>query len=129
MIGLVNNDNIHKTIPQDDDTRSAQQSEQGHNKEQGAASTERPVHVTKVTVQSSGNETDHSTTHSSRNEGTLKFIFNLFKFCMFIVTPTNILYTGRMYHEKKEVGHWITIYSVVRDLEVLKQVGDNKILF
>ena len=34
-----------------------------------------------------------------------------------------------MYHEKKEVGHWITIYSVVRDLEVLKQVGDDKIIF
>ena len=28
-----------------------------------------------------------------------------------------------MYHvEKKEVGHWKTIYSVVKDLEVLKQV-------
>ena len=39
-----------------------------------------------------------------------------------LVTPTNILYTGRIYHEKKEVGHWITIYSVVRDLDVLKQV-------
>ena len=35
-----------------------------------------------------------------------------------------------MYHvEKKVVGHWITFYSVVRDLEVLKQVGDNKIIF
>ena len=44
-----------------------------------------------------------------------------------LVTPTNILYTGRMYHERKEVAHWITIYSIVRDLEVLKQVGDNKI--
>ena len=43
-----------------------------------------------------------------------------------LVTPTNILYTGRMYHEKKEVGHWITIYSVVRDLEVLKLVQGNK---
>ena len=31
-----------------------------------------------------------------------------------------------MYHvEKKVVGHWKTIYSVVRDLEVLKQVGDK----
>ena len=47
-----------------------------------------------------------------------------------LVSPSNILYTGRMYHEeKKVVGHWITIYSVVRDLEVLKQVRDNKILF
>ena len=59
----------------------------------------------------------------------LKHIFYLFKFAC-LVTPTNILYTGRMYHvEKKVVGHWITIYSVVRDLEVLKQVGDDKIIF
>ena len=47
----------------------------------------------------------------------------------YTVTYNDILYTGRMYHEKKEVGHWITIYSVVRDLEVLKQVGDNKMIF
>ena len=40
-----------------------------------------------------------------------------------LVSPSDILYTGRMYHVKKEeVGHWKTIYSVVRDLEVLKQV-------
>ena len=59
----------------------------------------------------------------------LKLIFTYLNFA-FLVTPTNILYTGRMYHvEKKVVGHWITIYSVVRDLEVLKQVGDDKIIF
>ena len=41
----------------------------------------------------------------------------------YVVSPSDILYTGRMYHvEKKEVGHWKIIYSVVRDLEVLKQV-------
>ena len=40
-----------------------------------------------------------------------------------LVSPSDILYTGRMYHvEKKVVGHWKTIYSAVRDLEVLKQV-------
>ena len=50
-------------------------------------------------------------------------------YLIYTVTPTNILYTGRMYHvEKKVVGHWITIYSVVRDLDVLKQVQDNKII-
>ena len=58
---------IQEMIPHDDDTRSAQQSEQGHNKEQGAASTEQPVHAAEVTAQSSGNETDHS--KSSQNEG------------------------------------------------------------
>ena len=127
MIGSVDTDTIQEMIPHDDD-RSAQQSEQGHNKEQGAASTEQPVHVAEVTAQSSGNEKDHSTTHSSQNEGIfLKLIFvtNLNFACL--VTPTNILYTGRMYHvEKKVVGHWITIYSVVRDLEVLKQVRDDE---
>ena len=64
MIGSVNTDTIQEMISQDDD-RSAQQSEQGHNKEQGAASTEQHVHVTEVTAQSSGNET----THSSQNKG------------------------------------------------------------
>ena len=64
----VDTDTIQEMIPHDDDTRSAQ-SEQGHNKEQGAASTEQPVHAAEVTAQSSGNETDHSTTHSSQNEG------------------------------------------------------------
>ena len=46
-------------------------------------------------------------------------------YLIYTVTHNDILYTGRMYHERKEVAHWITIYSVVRDLEVLKQVGDN----
>ena len=43
-------------------------------------------------------------------------------YLIYTVTHNDILYTGRMYHEKKEVAHWITIYSVVRDLDVLKQV-------
>ena len=50
-------------------------------------------------------------------------------YLIYTVTHNDILYTGRMYHEKIEVCHWITIYSVVRDLEVLKQVGDNKMIF
>ena len=77
MIGSVDTDTIQEMIPHDDDTRSAQQSEQGHNKEQEAASTEQPVHAAEVTAQSSGNETDHSTTHSSQNEGILKLILSL----------------------------------------------------
>ena len=39
-----------------------------------------------------------------------------------LVSPSDILYTGMMYHEKKEIDHWKTMYSVVRDLDVLKQV-------
>ena len=40
-----------------------------------------------------------------------------------LVSPSDILYTGMMYHVKKEIsGHWKTMYSVVRDLDVLKQV-------
>ena len=77
MIGSVDTDTIQEMIPHDDDTRSAQQSRQRLNKEQGAASTEQPVHVAEVTAQSSGNETDHSTTHSSQNEGILKLIMSL----------------------------------------------------
>uniref|UniRef100_A0A1X7SXR5 Uncharacterized protein n=1 Tax=Amphimedon queenslandica TaxID=400682 RepID=A0A1X7SXR5_AMPQE len=33
----------------------------------------------------------------------------------------DVLYTGMMYHEEKKIGYWRAIYSVVRDLEVLKQ--------
>ena len=50
-------------------------------------------------------------------------------YLIYTVTHNDILYTGRMYHEKIEVGHWMTIYSVVRDLDILKQVGDNKMIF
>ena len=38
------------------------------------------------------------------------------------ITHIDILYTGMTYHEKKEVGYWRTVYSVVKDLDVLKQV-------
>ena len=38
------------------------------------------------------------------------------------VTHNDILYTGMMYHEKKEVCHWKAVYSVVKDLDVLKKV-------
>ena len=41
---------------------------------------------------------------------------------LYTVTHNDILYTGMMYHEKKEVGHWKAIYSVVKDLDVLKKV-------
>ena len=77
MIGSVDTDTIQEMIPHDDDTRSVQQSKQGHNKEQGAASTEQPVHAAEVIAQSSGNETDHSTTHSSQNEGIFEAYFLL----------------------------------------------------
>ena len=75
MIGSVDTDTIQEMIPHDDDTRSAQQSEQGHNKEQGAASTEQPVHAAEVTAQSSGNETDHA--KSSQSEGIFEAYFSL----------------------------------------------------
>ncbi|XP_019858701.1 PREDICTED: uncharacterized protein LOC109586924 [Amphimedon queenslandica] len=37
-----------------------------------------------------------------------------------------LLYTGMMYHEKKEVNQWMTTFSVVRDLEVLQQYLETK---
>ena len=37
-------------------------------------------------------------------------------------SPRDILYTGMMYHKQIKLGHWKTCYTVVRDLEVLKQV-------
>uniref|UniRef100_A0A1X7T7R9 Uncharacterized protein n=1 Tax=Amphimedon queenslandica TaxID=400682 RepID=A0A1X7T7R9_AMPQE len=38
-----------------------------------------------------------------------------------VLIQNDVLYTGMMYHEEKKVGYWRAIYSVVRDLEVLKQ--------
>ena len=81
-----------------------------------------------VAAQSSGSKTDHSTTHS-QNKGIVCNLLSLISILHVLVSPSDILYTGRMYHVKKEeVGHWKTIYSVVRDLEVLKQVYCSFIL-
>ena len=41
---------------------------------------------------------------------------------LYIAPSGDTLYSGMMYYEKKEIGHWKTMYSVVRDLEVLKRV-------
>ena len=43
-------------------------------------------------------------------------------YLIYTVTHNDILYTGMMYHEEKKVGYWKTIYSVVKDLDVLKKV-------
>ena len=43
-------------------------------------------------------------------------------FLHYTVTHNDILYTGMMYHEERKVGYWKTIYSVVKDLDVLKKV-------
>ena len=45
---------------------------------------------------------------------------------LYIAPSRDTLYSGMMYYEKKEVGHWKTMYSVVRDLEVLKRVMDTR---
>uniref|UniRef100_A0A1X7U115 RNA helicase n=1 Tax=Amphimedon queenslandica TaxID=400682 RepID=A0A1X7U115_AMPQE len=37
-----------------------------------------------------------------------------------------LLYTGLMYHEEKKVNQWMTTFSVVRDLEVLRQYLGNE---
>ena len=42
--------------------------------------------------------------------------------CIAVALPGDILYTGMMYHVQKNVGNWITKYTVVRDLEVLRKV-------
>ena len=46
-------------------------------------------------------------------------------YLIYTVTHNDILYTGMMYHEKKGDGHWRASYTVVRDLDVLKQVLDE----
>ena len=53
--------------------------------------------------------------------------YNILLMCilLYIAPSRDTLYSGMMYYEKKEVGHWKTMYSVVRDLEVLKRVLDT----
>ena len=48
--------------------------------------------------------------------------YNITCMPLYIAPSRDTLYSGMMYYEKKEVGHWKTMYSVVRDLEVLKRV-------
>lgn len=81
-----------------------------------------PVNVKpEVSTQSSSSETAHSTT-CSQNIG-IFCSFSLDYYFLCLVNLSSLLYIGRMYHvEKKETGHWKTIYSVVRDLNVLKKV-------
>ena len=43
-------------------------------------------------------------------------------YLIYTVTHNDILYTGMMYHNEKGVGHWITYYTVVKDLDNLKKV-------
>ena len=49
-------------------------------------------------------------------------ILHAYTFILYVAPSRDTLYSGMMYYEKKEVGHWKTMYSVVRDLEVLKRV-------
>uniref|UniRef100_A0A1X7U1U4 Uncharacterized protein n=2 Tax=Amphimedon queenslandica TaxID=400682 RepID=A0A1X7U1U4_AMPQE len=53
--------------------------------------------------------TDHFTAHSDNN-----------------TLSCDTLYSGMMYYDKKEVGHWKAMYTVVRDLEVLKRHLESK---
>ena len=48
-------------------------------------------------------------------------------YLIYTVTHNDILYTGMMYHEKRRSWSLETIYSVVRDLDVLKE-GSNIIV-
>ena len=48
-------------------------------------------------------------------------------YLIYAVTESDIWYTGMMYHEAEEVGHWVSTYSVSRDLGVLKQVFRSQI--
>ena len=43
-------------------------------------------------------------------------------YLIYTVTHNDILYTGMMYHERKGEAYWKSMYTVVRDLDVLKQV-------
>ena len=103
MIGSVNTaDTIQEMIPKV--TRSVQQS---RNEEPVTASSEQP--------------------DVAKPEGTtckeIKYI-RIYLIILYysLVFPRDLLYTGMMHHEEKKNTHWKTMYSVVRDLNVLKKV-------
>ena len=52
---------------------------------------------------------------------TIRYIVSLC-FLHYTVTHNDILYTGMMYHERKGEVYWKSMYTVVRDLDALKQV-------
>ena len=41
---------------------------------------------------------------------------------VFIVTSGDIVYAGMLYYQRIEAYHWKSMYTVVRNLEVLIQV-------
>ena len=41
---------------------------------------------------------------------------------VFIVTSGDIVYAGMLYHERIEAYYWKSMYTVVKNLEVLIQV-------
>ena len=50
-----------------------------------------------------------------------RLLFSPFNyFLLYLVSTTDILYTGLMSHKSKEYAHWKTTFSVIRDLEVFK---------
>ena len=46
----------------------------------------------------------------------------LTKMWYFIATSGDIVYAGMLYHERIEAYHWKSMYTVVKNLEVLIQV-------
>ena len=58
----------------------------------------------------------------SESNGTVNTVIVMNDYLTYTVTESDIWYTGMMYHEKKTIAQWMTTFSVVRDLEVLKRV-------
>ena len=58
----------------------------------------------------------------SESNGTVNTVIVMNDYLTYTVTESDIWYTGMMYHEEKMIAQWMTTFSVVRDLEVLKRV-------
>ena len=58
----------------------------------------------------------------SESNGTIYTLIVMNDYLIYTVSESDIWYTGMMYHEKKMIAQWMTTFSVVRDLEVLKRV-------
>ncbi|XP_019854901.1 PREDICTED: uncharacterized protein LOC100636542 [Amphimedon queenslandica] len=77
------------------------------NEQDQEGSLSRPISISSATLSSDSNS------HISQIGGDVNSEKN--------VTHSAMLYTGMMYYEEKNANHWIAIYSVVQDLDVLIQ--------
>lgn len=52
----------------------------------------------------------------SESNGTIYTLIVMNDYLIYTVSESDIWYTGMMYHEAEEVGHWVSAYSVIVEI-------------